>query len=166
MGGSGVTDIQIDYSEFEAAAKRLQGAGFGKAADKAWQWASRQVINAARRNIRARAKPHKRTGRMADHVRTRFRGRGMDQVGGVRATGSGSNLIVGGVKPHRIAGSLMPMWKGGSIEGFSRAVEHPGFAADPFVDKGIEDTRPEAGRVFAHTAETMAKALADIVEGR
>ena len=103
---------------------------------------------------------------MSSNVRVRFRGFGMDTVAGVRSTGSGSNLIAGGVRPHHIeaGGGPMPMWggkgKSAGITGFARAVEHPGFAADPFFTRGVRKAAPEINAITQKSADVMVKELA------
>jgi hypothetical protein len=164
-------NFEVDAREFREAASKLTKAGFEKAAGRTVAWALRRSANLVRRNVRAFAKPHRRTGKMADKVRTRFTGAGMDFVAGVKATGAGSNLIVGGVRPHRIApGKLMPLWAGkgkrAAVIGFARVVEHPGFEADPFVHKGIEASKPEIGDIFRKSAETMTSELAYRMRGK
>lgn len=155
----------MDYSDFRDAASELTKAGFEKQAGRTVAWGLKQAANAVRRNVRAMLKPHNKTGKMRDRVRTRFVGHGMGFVAGVKTTGSGSNLVIGGVAPHRIApGRVMPLWEGkgtkAGITGFARAVEHPGFPADPFFRKGINASTDEIQAILRRSTETMAKELA------
>lgn len=129
-----------------------------------------EVRNQARRELLA---GHPKARKMRDHIRVRFKGFGLNFTGGIRSTGAPSNLIVGGVKPHRIApGGVMPLWdghgalftgkgnvrkgNGAGITGFATKVEHPGIAADPFFDRGIEKSQP----VFDHQQQLIADGMA------
>jgi hypothetical protein len=168
--------LTIDAREYQKAAEALTKAGYERVAGRTAAYAIRRAINVVRRNVRAELKPHNKTGKMRDRVRTRFLGRGLDLVGGMRSTGVGSNLIVGGVRPHPIASErAMPMWagkgawKGGSgagITGFVRTVEHPGLKADPFVHRGIVRSSGAIQEIVNASSRTMARELAYRMKGR
>jgi hypothetical protein len=140
----------------------------------------RLVKNAARRQ----AARHRGTGRMRSQIRTKGWGRGIRYIAGVKATGVGSNLIVGGVGRHTIGGAggpVMPFWSGrgqmfnksGSVKkgngagitGFSRVVEHPGFAADPFFDRAIDETQGQRDQLMQTAITGVVRDLAAHMEG-
>jgi hypothetical protein len=162
----------MDTRDFEKAADALEKAGFEKAAGRTTAWAARRIVNLVRRNVRAEMKHHRRTGRMRDRVRTRFKGFGLGMEAGVKTTGAASNLIVGGVRPHQIIaeGKVMPLWvgrgKAASVQGYARVVEHPGFGADPFFFRGHMKSLPEINVILNKSAETMAAELAYRMRGR
>jgi len=176
MSGASIT---VDSPDLDRAIAALDARGWDRAALPPVRNAIRKSINLVRKYVRAEAAPHRRSGKMRDRVRTRFSGTstGWAFWGGMKSTGAPSNLIVGGVKPHAIAagGAVMPMWEGRGkwrkgegrgVTGFARRVEHPGFAADPFVDRGIDRARPELQAFFDAAAATMAKELAYRMERR
>lgn len=166
----------VDDRDFREAAKALEHAGFERQAGRTVAWAIRRSINVVRRNVRAELKPHSKSGKMRDRIRTRFSGLGMDFVGGMKSTGVASNLIVGGVQPHPIAaGKVMPLWagkgafragNGAGITGFASAVQHPGFAADPFVKRGIARSAPAINEILDTSAATMVRELAYRMRGK
>jgi hypothetical protein len=138
---------------------------------------TRITKNAARREV-AR---HRQSGKLRSLIRTRNRGSGFALVAGVKSAGGVSNLIVGGVVPHRIApGGVMPLWGGrgsfftpggkvrknfAGITGFASVVQHPGFAADPFFARAIDDTEAERNRILQDAADGMARDLARALGG-
>lgn len=167
--------FSVDATDFHKAAQALEKTNMERLAGRPISKALRASANALRRNARAELKGHRKTGRMRDHIRTRFRGRGLDMVAGVRSTGSPSNLIVGGAKAHPISSDKpMPMWegrgawkggKGAGITGFARAVEHPGFRADPFFARAIDKTEGTINDSVQQAADEMVAMLADALEG-
>lgn len=171
-----MTNYSVDFTELNRAADALTAAKFGRIAGTATGKVIRASVNVIRKNVRAELRPHNKTGRMRDRIRTRIRGRGLGTEGGVRATARGTNLIVGGVSQHSIAvGKVMPMWmgkgawkggKGAGVTGFAMSVEHPGFGADPFVDRGIEKSMPQVTALIQQAADSMVKTLADQMEGK
>lgn len=168
--------VTVDYGDFTQAARELERAGFERRAGRTVAWAIRRSINLVRRNVRAELKPHSKSGKMRDRVRTRFTGVGMDFVGGMKSTGVASNLIVGGVKPHPIAvGKVMPLWagkgafrggNGAGITGFAASVQHPGIHADPFVKRGTDKSMPGIQHILDESAATMVRELAYRMRGR
>lgn len=161
-------ELTFDTREFEQAAKALERAGFERQAGRTTAWALRRIVNLVRKNVRAEMRSHRKTGKMRDRVRVRMHGIGLKAVGGVRSTGSQTNLIVGGVRPHAIAGQVMPLYASGrgGVEGFARSVEHPGFAADPFFRRGHLRSVPEINAIAKKAADTMAKELAYRMKGK
>lgn len=155
----------IDASDFERAADALERAGFDRVAGGHAAKAVRASINAARKGIRGRARRHRRTGKMASRIRTRFDGRGFAIVGQVRAGGAVAHLIAGGTAPHAIEpiqGRVLALaGRGGGIVGYARHVEHPGTAADPFVALGIADARPAMETAWQDAGEAMVAELAE-----
>jgi hypothetical protein len=163
--------LGIDASDFRRAADTLTSSGLKRAAGKPVAKALRDSANAVRRSVRAELKPHRRTGKMISNVRTKYRGYGVDLIAGVRMTGVGSNLIVGGVRPHSIApGKIMPMFdgagKGSGITGFATAVEHPGFPPDPVFARGVQKAAGAIQAAIDAAAATMAADLAGQMKGK
>jgi hypothetical protein len=176
---SSQTGISITSPDIDHAIRELSARGWDKAALPTMRNLVRRTVNTVRKNVRAQAAPHRKTGKMRNSVRTRFAAQssGWRFYGSMRVTGAVANLIVGGVVPHRITagGAVMPMWTGAGkwkrgegrgIIGFARAVEHPGFAADPFVDRGIDESRPAIQGYMDDAVKTMAKELAYRLERR
>lgn len=159
-------EITIDTTDFRKAAEALERAGFERQAGRTTAWALRRIVNLIRKNVRLELKPHRVTGKMRDRVRVRFHGVGLKATAGVRSTGSQSNLIAGGVRPHRIEHPRMPLWGKSAVQGFASVVEHPGFAADPFFHRGYRRSIPEINAIAKKSAETMAKELAYRMRGR
>ena len=163
--------ITIDASDFARAAHELEKAGFERAAGRTTAYAARRIVNLVRKNVRAELKPHTKTGKMRDRVRVRISGFGLDTVAGVKTTGSGANLIVGGVQPHTISpGRVMPLWSGkgrnSGITGFARAVQHPGFPADPYFHRGYVKSKAAIHDIVKASTDTMASELAYRMRGR
>ena len=159
------SEFSITSRDFEKAGKALEHGHFSATAGKPMNTAIRKSANTARNHIRAELKRHRRTGKMRDAVRVKVKGRGLDTVGKV-LTGAGSNLIVGGVRPHPITSSSpMPLWggrgKSASINGFATAVEHPGFAGDPYVYRGIKASEGEIQALLDEAGRSLVKALAE-----
>ena len=161
-------------SDLDKAAKALESGRFKATAGKPINVAVRNAANLVRREARAEARPHRKTGKMAGGIRVRITGRGLDTAGSIKATSGIANIIVGGARAHRIEpGPVMPMWggkgkvlttRGGSaITGFATVVQHPGVKADPFFHRAIEGSRGDiegfleaAGSAIVHDlAESM-----------
>jgi hypothetical protein len=161
-------EFTIDHKDFDRAAHALLDQNFKRLAASAINPAMRQSANLVRKNVRAALRPHNRTGRMRDHVKVRVQGSGLAMTAGIRTTGSGSNLVIGGAKPHPIApggDTIMPIWggrkKGAGIEGFARSVMHPGFRGDPFFKRGVLASAAGINQNVQVAAEKMATLLAD-----
>ena len=168
----------IESDDFARAARAIDQSHFPRTAGRSIAPAMRQAVNLVRQRARAELRPHRKSGRMAGRIRVRVKGSGLATVASVKATGAGSNLIVGGVKPHRItgrSGGVMPLYggkgkalttRGGlAIEGFARAVEHPGFPADPFFHRAIEGSSDDINRLLDAAGKQIAKDLATAMEG-
>lgn len=178
--------VSFDTRDFDRAARGLESAAVERigAAGLAtpMRVMANTVRNQARRELRVRH-PHSR--RMRDHIRPKVYGRPRtwDRSWAVRTTGVGSNLIVGGVRPHTYGGTLMPIYMGSGrfltaggnlsrggagagITGFTRSVRHPGFAPDPFFDRGITAAEPVIREQQRMATENMAAGLARHMEGR
>lgn len=147
-------ELSIEWDrKLQAAALALDGTAVGRKSGPIFARGLRDIGNAVRRKVRANLRPHRKSGHMISNVRVRVRGRSFDTEVGVKSTGAASNLIAGGVKPHRIApGGVMPIWmghgawkrgKGAGITGFATVVEHPGFRGDPFFARALDDAKPE-----------------------
>ena len=126
--------------------------------------AIRKSVALISKATRAEAGSHRRTGSMRRKIRYRVTGRGLDTVGRV-LTGRGTNLIVGGVRAHPITSSNpMPLWAGrgksATIEGFASAVQHPGFAADPFMDRAVKRSVPSVIGLLDAAGQEIVSALA------
>lgn len=148
--------VTVDAADFNRAAAALEGAGFDELAGKIVKHALRRSANVVRDNVRTRAARHGQ--RLAKGVHTTWRGAGFAFQLRVSATGPVAHLIAGGVKPHRIApGRVMKI---GGVIGFARAVQHPGFRADPFVHRGIVDSLPAIQAIVDQAGSEMAAALA------
>lgn len=152
--------IGIDAEDFRRAAKALEKEGFRTQAGRTTAYGLRRSANAIRRKVRARAKAHRRTGKMSSNVRTSFYGRGLAFQAKVYAGGSVAGLIVRGTKPHAIeSAAAMPITSGKTLIGFARAVSHPGTQGDPFFSKGVKDAAPEVNAIIAGSAATMTREL-------
>lgn len=170
-------DVRIQAQSLQGVVAALDARQFSAYArvpvNDAMRKATVIVKNAARRELG----PHRRTGKMRSRIRTKVWGSGVYRQYGVKSTGVGSNLIAGGVGPHPITagGRVMPMWggkgawkggKGRGIEGFARRVEHPGFPADPFFDRAIDESAPEVNRLLDAAARQIADNLAAAINRR
>lgn len=159
--------LELDLSPVQDAIRELRGAGYEKAAAGILGRNLRTASNAVRRNVRGELKSHRKTGRMSSNVRVRVTS-SPDLAGlsaSVKSTGSGSNLIVGGVRPHsETSDGPMPLFVGrgrsSSVAGFARAVQHPGFAADPFFARGVDASEHDIHTALTAAQDEMASALA------
>lgn len=171
MGGRLVSTrenaIGIDAEDFRRAAHALEREGFQRQAGRTTAYGLRRSANAIRRQVRARARTHRRTGRMAGHVRTRFYGSGLHFQAKVYAGGSVAGLVVRGTKPHAISSpKAMPITSGKALVGFARAVEHPGTQGDPFFAKGVRAAAGEVNAILSGSADTMTRELKYRMERR
>ena len=157
-------DLRIESKDFERAGKALEHGHFSATVGKPMNGAIRKASNVVRNAVRAALGKHRVTGRMRGRVRVKVTGRGLDTVGKI-LTGAGTNLIVGGVRPHEISpGSVMPLWagrgKGRGITGFATVVEHPGFPADPYVQRGFQAAIPDVNGILDAAGEDLVHAIA------
>jgi hypothetical protein len=163
----GERDAGIDASAFHDAAKALERAGFERQAGRTVAWALRRSGNVVRRHVRAELKRHRRTGRLAGNVRTRFSGVGLGFSARIWSGGPIAHLIAGGVQPHAIAVTddkramtIRAPGRAGGVVGFAAAIQHPGFSGDPYFRRGVKAAAPEINAIVAKSAETMASELA------
>ena len=162
--------VTVTSSDIDNAARSLTAAGYKRVAGAITAKAIRQSVNLIRKNVRAELKPHNKSGKMRDRIRVRFTGSQMTFVGGMKSTGVGSNLVVGGASAHAIQpGKVMPMWqgrgawkggRGAGVTGFAARVEHPGFRGDPFVARGIDRSMPDIDAILQSSADNMVRELA------
>lgn len=166
-------ELSVTSDDLDRAIRQMDAKGWEKAALPTVRNVIRKSVNVVRKNVRSEARAHRKSGKMAGNIRTRFSATstGWRFQGSVKATGAVANLIVGGVKPHHIAlgGKVMPIWggtgkwrggEGRGITGFARAVDHPGFAGDPFVDRGIAESEPAIAGFMDEGAQTIARTYA------
>lgn len=165
--------FRVDASDFAKAAEALSRQGFETEAGKVAAATIRKGINAARRHVRAAAKPHRKTGRMSGNVRTSFTGRGLDLEGRVFAGGRVAHLITGGVKPHAEPGpakqghvmAIHGPGRSGPVVAFARHVEHPGFGADPFFARGVDESHADIEAALQAGVDSLASDLAARIGG-
>lgn len=155
----------IDAADFDRAAQALDREGFGAAAGRTASWAIRRSGNAIRRKVRERAKPHRKTGRMAQRVQVIAKGTGLHTEVRVKAGGSIAPLIVRGTAPHDIepvrsrAIAMTAPGRAGALIGYSAVVHHPGTKADPFFARGVADSTGEVHDIIRAAAGTMTREL-------
>lgn len=166
--------MTVDASDFKRAAQALTKEGFEAAAGRTVAWALRRSANVARRNVRLKARPHRKTGHMASNIRVRYKGAGIGFTARVWAGSPVAHLISGGVKPHETplvnAGALTiraggqfggDVRSGGTVVALTKGSVHsPGFPGDPFFATGVDASRPEIGAIFQKSADTMVRELA------
>jgi hypothetical protein len=170
-------ELSVTSPDLDRAIAQLDAKGWERAALPTVRNVIRKSVNVVRKNVRSEARAHRKSGKMAGSIRTRFSATstGWRFQGSIKATGAVANLIVGGVSPHHIAlgGKVMPIWggsgrrggqwRGGAgmgITGFARFVDHPGFAGDPFVDRGIAESEPAIAGFMDDGAKTIAREYA------
>ena len=156
----------IDASAFDDAAQALERHGFERQAGRTTAWAIKRMGNAARRHVRAEARPHRRTGRLASQVRVVHRGTGLAATTRVTTGGSVAGLIIGGTAPHDIAPvrsraiAMTGPGRAGPLIGFAAIVHHPGTRPDPYFARGVRAAGPEMREITDQAADTMARELA------
>ena len=165
-----MSGISLDTSDFEKAAKALERSKFTSLAARSVSPAFRASVALVRNTARREIAGRRHTGKLRAGIRSRVRGRGLNMEASVKATGVGANLIVGGVREHRIApGRLMPLWAGrgafrrgagSGITGFATAVQHPGFPADPFFRRAIDKSENAIQGYIQTAADSMVRDLA------
>jgi hypothetical protein len=184
MGGSGMSSRDwIDASAFDHAAAALERAGFERTAGSVAVKTLRKGANVVRKNVRAAVRRHRKTGRLSAGVRTKFTGAGMDFSARITSTGPIAHLIAGGVRPHEIgpppygrgsssvmairasgagrSGPVNKLIKVSDAIGYATVVHNPGFAADPYFHKGVQNSLPEINALAKAGAEAMATELKD-----
>lgn len=152
--------FDVDVSEFRNAAAVLDGSSIGDLAGDVLAPALHDVSRAVQANVRAAARPHRRTGRLEAAVTVQPSG------GGIRTTvevtaGDVANLIVGGTRPHDIAPiGAHALRLAGARQGFAARVHHPGTAPDPFVADGIRRSEGDTEQALDHAGATLVDDLA------
>lgn len=156
---------EIDTSEFDAAAAGLAGAH--ELVNRLAGAAVDDMAEAALVNVRRRRAAHRVTGKGERMITLRETGAGANRRAVVHAAGQVAPLIAGGTRRHIIraaAGHALAF--AGPARGFAANVRHPGTRADPFVHRGLEDTRPRVRQITDTTATRLASGLADELGGR
>jgi hypothetical protein len=173
VGGDGVSseaELGVDGSAFRRAAAALEGEGFDRVAGRLVAPALRKGGNAVRRHVRARLKPHRRTGKLARNVRVETAGAGVRLAVTVRSAGPIAHLVAGGVRPHdeavvhARAMTIKAPGRAGGVVAFASTVHHPGFAGDPYFEHGARDAAPEIQAIVQGSADDMARELADRIK--
>lgn len=162
----------IDARQFAHAAEALEKRGFEALAGRHVAGALKKGGNAVRRNVRAKARPHRKTGRLNSNVRVELDGSGLELEVRIHAGGMVAPMIVGGTAPHEIspvrgrALALHAPGRAGGVVGFAAVVSHPGTRADPFFHNGVEASIHEVQDLVGQAAEAMARELVGRMEGR
>lgn len=155
----------VDTSEFDAAAAFLRDDA-ARLIDSAAAGTVDDVGSLALVNVRRRRARHHVTGKGERFVTLRTQGAGAHHTATVHAGGQVAPLIAGGTRRHVIRPhGAHALALGGGARGFAASVRHPGTRADPFVHKGITDTRQQAGRITDQTGAELVADLARAVEG-
>lgn len=190
--------LAVDARDFKKAAEALESAHFKRLADQTIGAVLVNSANIARRHIRAKAAPHRRTGKMAGRVQYKKVGIGLGMVVTLRAGGPVAHLLEEGVAAHtEVArggsggaqlggtGHAMTIRGGGASNGalagfgnravrsagsdvlaLRRVVHHPGNAAVPFFEDGVDEARPEIQARIDRGADTMKRNLEYALSGR
>jgi len=162
-------DFSIDSHEFEDAARALEQAEFKELAGQTVGAVLNRSGNAVRRHVRAAARPHRKSGRMAGKIRIYRTGDGLDTEVRVHAGGRVAHLVERGFKAHgivprqaRVLAIKGSRSRGGghNVVALTVSVQHPGYAGDPFFERGVEDSRSDVQEQFTAGAATMARNLA------
>lgn len=162
-------DFMIDTHEFADAARALEDSSLRSLADQTVGAVLSRSSNIVRRHVRAAARPHRRSGKMAGKVRVYRKGVGLDSEFKIHAGGRIAHLVERGFKAHgivprekRVLALKGARARGGThaVAGFASSVQHPGYAGDPFFARGVQASRSEVQDQFDAGAVTMAKNLA------
>ena len=166
--------LVIDLSGLEEAARDLRKE-YQPIAGKVVASLMGDMGNTVRRHVRASASRHRVSGRLVSNVRVFKRGQGFDRIVQVASAGSVATLVTQGARSHIIARErVMPMreghgaWRRGSgagIIGFRRSVSHPGFAGDPYFQRGVGEAEGEINELMQIAIGTIADLLAAQLEG-
>lgn len=193
-----MASLTVDAKDFKKAAEALEDRNFKRQADQTIGAVLVNSANIARRHIRSKAAPHRRTGKMAGRVQYTKTGEGLNMVVRLRAGGPVAHLLEEGTAPHtetarggsggaQLGGSGQAMTirgagaANGSQSGFGsravrsagsdvlalrRVVHHPGNAAAPFFQQGIDEAQPEIQARIDKGADTMKRNLEFALSGR
>lgn len=145
----------MDGSAFRDASRRL--ADVGELVDAAAGDVVDDFAAAALDNVRRRRARHRVTGKGERMIGIRATGSGSGRVARVHAAGKVAAILAGGSRAHVIkpvAGRALQLV--GTSRGFAAAVRHPGTRADPFVEKGIDDTRADTESITDAAADELA----------
>jgi hypothetical protein len=108
-------------------------------------------------NVRRRRGRHRVTGKGERLVRLQSTGSGDGRRARIHAGGRVAHLIAGGTRAHVIRPvAARALAIGGVGRGFAAAVRHPGTRADPFVAKGIEDSRGAVAAITDTAGDELA----------
>lgn len=149
---------ELDGSAFRDASRRLRDVGDlvdATAGDVVDDFAAAALDNVRRRRAR-----HRVTGKGERMIGIRTVGSGATRVARVHASGKVAAIIAGGSRAHAIRPvAARALQMPGTSRGFAAAVRHPGTQPDPFVAKGIADTRPELESITDAAADELAVAV-------
>lgn len=164
----GFSRIDIDASSFADATNALASAGqFDVWAGLEVERMIEQCGEIVQRAVRKRAKRHYRSGKLERNVRITAVGAAWERIVRVKSGSRHAHLVAGRVRPHAIvsegpgpASPAMPLYVGGSVTGFSQAVEHPGYKGDPYFHVGAMNSRLAINAVLKASAKKLAAHLA------
>jgi hypothetical protein len=151
----------IDDRELRAAAKALRQ--FADAAAPALEKAERGIGPVVADHVKAAARRHRKTGALERSITVQVRGRGARTEVSVHAGGASAHLVAGGVQRHQIRampGHALRFERAGGVLSFAAAVDHPGFAADPFFAEGVEASAAQIDKITAQAGDAIAGELA------
>jgi len=156
MGG---VKSELDAAAFSEAARRLRA--FGDDVEAAAENSVDDMGAAVLVNVRRRRARHRVTGKGERLVTMEARGSGDGRVARVHAGGRIAHLITGGTRAHPIrpvrARALAFV---GPARGFAASVRHPGTRPDPFVARGVDDSRDEVATITDTAGDELAAELA------
>lgn len=152
----------VDARDFDRAARALEH--FDRRAGTVVAPALEASGVAVQQAVRARARRHRKTGKLERFVSLRTTGSGLATEVRVHAGGRVAPIIAGGSRPHDItpvrSRALAMGPRGGSVIGFAAAVHHPGTSADPFVTAGIAASRHEISQNVKAAGDRLVRELA------
>jgi len=151
---------QLDADAFADAAARLRSVG-DKTIGQAAELVVDDMAGAVLANVRRRRGRHRVTGKGERLVTVKATGSGDGRVARVHAGGRIAHLIIGGTRAHPIrpirARALAFV---GPARGFAASVRHPGTRPDPFVARGVDDSRAEVATITDTAGDELAAELA------
>ena len=154
----------IDARDFKAAADALERQAFGELAGDVLGPTLTDAGDLVTSAVKARARRHRRSGRLEAQISSTTVGDGLDTRIRVRAGGRIAPIIVGGSRPHEIRAvrsrALRMLAPGGRLIGFARAIRHPGTRPDPFVAEGIADARGDISAEVDRAGDRLVSELA------
>lgn len=163
----GFSNVTIDAADFTKAA-----LAFGDQWDLQAALEIEKVIDQCgdivQRAVVKRAKRHYRTGRLEKAIRRTSVGAGWDRIAQVHSGGRVAHLVAGRVRAHPIKSRepqtpAMPLYvSGGSIKGFTEAVQHKATRGDPYFHVGAMNSRLAINAALKASAKRLAAHLADL----